>query len=371
MVQGHTFYELLAPAVQAEAWYRWHERLHGLTAPMFLFASGLAFGVTTLDAFSAHARFGRPFAGRMRRYALLIVVGYALQLPGQSLIAPLAAGTLLTPPVLRIGPLQAIGVVLGACQLLVALCRRPGVFLACTALLFALVLCGAPWVWQSKLSDAVPLPLAMWLDASRGSHFPLFPWASFVLAGVLTAGAVRGAAVEQAPLVALALSALGGALALLALQLWYGGHGPAAWAAWATSPFLVLARLGYVLLALAGWCALERVLGARRAWADALARLSRRSLFVYAAHLLILYGTPFTPNLARRVGATLELGHALLASAAVLGLTIAAARAWDVLAAPEHAATRRRAQLSLAAVALYCFVARDALRLIQVGFVNP
>lgn len=366
MVQGHSFHALLDPSVREASWFCWHVRLHGLTAPMFLFASGLAFGVTTLGRFADHARLGPELWHRMRRYGLLLAIGYALQLPGQSLIAPLLRGTLLTPGVLRIGPLQAVGVVLGSCQLLVVVCRRRERFIACIAALTVLMLGSSPWIWQQHLSSAVSLPVAMWLDSTRGSNFPLFPWAAFVLLGVLTAEIVRGRPLRS---VASGLALAGAALAVLAPALWYGGYGPAAWMPADTSPFFVFQRLGYVLLTLAGLCALELAQGIQPgAWSSLSAQLSRRSLLAYVVHLLVLYGTPFTPNIAVRIGPTLALGPALLAAAAVLLVTVLAALLWDELASPERAEARRRAQLSLVCVALYCLVARDAFDVIRLGW---
>src|SRR5688572_12434418 len=60
MVQGHTFTTLIDPVVRRARWYRHHEFLHGYTAPMFLFASGLAFGYTTFRAWEANTRPGPP-----------------------------------------------------------------------------------------------------------------------------------------------------------------------------------------------------------------------------------------------------------------------------------------------------------------------
>ena len=81
MIQGHTFTALLEPAAYQGAWVRWYRLTHGLTAPMFLFGAGLAYGivtfgsrVSTTDADAARAR-TRIF----RRACALIAIGTALQ----------------------------------------------------------------------------------------------------------------------------------------------------------------------------------------------------------------------------------------------------------------------------------------------------
>jgi hypothetical protein len=67
--------------------------------------------------------------------------------------------------------------------------------------------------------------------------------------------------------------------------------------------------------------------------------------------LLISYGTPFTPNLAHLWGTALGVGSAALASAAMLGATVAAVYAWDALSREPVWFSRGR-QLAWAVVGL-------------------
>ena len=53
MVQGHVFTALLDRGLRHGPWYIRHSYVHGLTAPIFFFASGLAFGVAALVLFVA------------------------------------------------------------------------------------------------------------------------------------------------------------------------------------------------------------------------------------------------------------------------------------------------------------------------------
>ena len=126
MVQGHTFNVVLVEAERGETWYRFHKLLHGLTAPMFLFGAGLAFGLTTYARWERHLEPGAALNRRLRRYGLLILLGYGLQLPGFSLGGLMSADSDSLRMFLRVGPLQLIAVSLLLCQLLIPRLKTPG-----------------------------------------------------------------------------------------------------------------------------------------------------------------------------------------------------------------------------------------------------
>ncbi|MET0283672.1 MAG: hypothetical protein ABW352_04360, partial [Polyangiales bacterium] len=65
---------------------------------------------------------------------------------------------------------------------------------------------------------------------------------------------------------------------------------------------------------------------ARDGWTAALAR---QSLVAFVVHLLLLYGTPFSPSLNRHFGLKLDALGVTLVFAAVMGLTLLAVRLWD------------------------------------------
>ncbi|MET0283304.1 MAG: heparan-alpha-glucosaminide N-acetyltransferase domain-containing protein, partial [Polyangiales bacterium] len=120
MVQGHTFTALMRPDALPQSFMQWHALVHGLTAPAFLFGAGLAWGIASYPRYDA-----QPFWKRMRRYTMLIVIGYALQLPGASLLAAFKLRGDALAPVLRVGPLHLIALCLGLCQLLALVLRAP------------------------------------------------------------------------------------------------------------------------------------------------------------------------------------------------------------------------------------------------------
>jgi hypothetical protein len=275
MVQGHTFDSLLTPTAQADALYRAEVILHGSTAPGFLFASGFVAGLPRAPL-SPRATFRRA-----RRLLFVLGVGYALHLPYFSLWKTIHASATAQAALFACDALQVIAVT----QLFVLVLQwmfGPRWTIA-TGLLGAVVLATGPWVWASGLSEAVPPGLGAYLDQSTGSHFPFFPFASFVLAGTV-AGAALGrqdAAVRQrrSRVWGAGLVTLGIALSL-ALGRWVDF--------WGVSPGYAVLRLGGLLLLLG---LVEQV--ARRGWriVAPLALLGHETLLVFVFHLYLLFGS--------------------------------------------------------------------------------
>lgn len=100
-------------------------------------------------------------------------------------------------------------------------------------------------------------------------------------------------------------------------------------AAWQADPLTFLSRLGMVLLALSA-CWLYGLYRAPRQ--SLLLDVSRESLFVYVAHLLVIFG-PFWMgrSLADIVGMTHGPLPCAMGSAALAGLMILSAKAWRAL----------------------------------------
>ncbi len=275
MVQGHTFDSLLTPEAQGEALYRAEVILHGSTAPGFLFASGFVAGLPRAPLSL------RATLRRARRLLFVLGVGYALHLPYFSLWKTTHADAAAEATLFACDALQVIAVT----QLFVLVLQW--VFgprwTVVTGVLGVAVLAAGPWVWAAGFSRGVSLGLGAYLDQSTGSHFPIFPFASFVLAGTV-AGAALGrqeVAVRQRR-----GRVWGAALVAVGIGLSLGlGH----WVAfWGVSPGYAVLRLGGLLLLLS---LVEQV--ARRGWriVPPLALLGHETLLVFVFHLYLLFGS--------------------------------------------------------------------------------
>jgi hypothetical protein len=275
MVQGHTFDSLLTPAAQAEALYRAEVILHGSTAPGFLFASGFVAGLPR-SPLSLRATLRRA-----RRLLFVLGVGYALHLPYFSLWKTAHAGAAEQAALFACDALQVIAMT----QLFVLVLQWifGARWTVVTGLLGVAVLAAGPWIWAAGLSKGLTPGLGAYLDQSTGSHFPIFPFSSFVLAGTV-AGAALGrqdVAVRQrrGRLWGVGLVAMGIALSL--------GLGP--WVDfWGVSPGYAVLRLGGLLLLLVF---VERVARRGSRITAPLALLGHETLLVFVFHLYLLFGS--------------------------------------------------------------------------------
>ena len=318
MVQGHVVDAVLAPEFRSGAIHDAWAWLRGLTSVAFMFVAGWSFQLATLRDLARHRRDRAAVARRFRRGGSLIALGYALHLPIGTIAGALGADAALQAG-LVVDVLQCIGVCLLLLEALVLLLpTRRSIEVTC-CVLGAGVLALSPLL-QSVQPHGPLLPLANYLTPRGGSLFPLFPWAAHVLLGAGLGGLLVGsdAAVSRGPRL------LAGACALLGVSFVAGSAG-------STLIADHLGRLGWVLGAAS---LLTRLEPAARTWPSWTRRLAGETLFVYAFHVLLVYGQGV--GLASIVGERLApLPAAALALLVLIGSATCALgyeRAWAGLA---------------------------------------
>ena len=371
MVQGHVFSSLLDPTYESERWLRHHNFVHGYTAPMFLFASGLAFGYTTFRGWAANTRVGDGLWKRFRRYGWLLAIGYAMSMPALSLSRLLAIDDPDTwRQWLRVDVLQHIGVSLVLLQSLAVLLRTEKRFIAAVAVLFAFSVFAAPFLWDWDAGRYVPEVVASFLTSRTGSMFPLFPWAGFTYAGLLVAYAAR---TVKKPSRELAWPLLGLTVALFVLPVGLNRAGIQLYGAhdfWKSDPYYFFFRLANVLAMVTFWCFAERFAEGAN-WLKSLDTSSTKlaatthsahpndaprdpatphsgrptksvlgrvvevvrvvgaeSLLIYVTHLVLLHGSVLTVGFIHFTGRSLTLGQAAFFAGMLFVLMIATAWIW-------------------------------------------
>jgi uncharacterized membrane protein len=310
MVQGHVFDTLLAAAARADPVYQFQVIAHGSTAPGFLFASGFVAGLPRAPLSA------RAILRRAKRLLFVLAVGYALHLPYLSLAKSINASAAERAALFACDALQVIAVT----QLLVLGVQwlaGQGWTMA-TGALTLLVLGAGPAVWGSGVAGRITPLLGAYLDDKSGSHFPIFPFAAFVLAGTV-AGATVGRQDEgvrrRRALVFGWVLVVAGALLSIPLAGFVDF--------WGVSPAYALLRLGGLLVLLQ---VVERA--ARREWPGIapLALLGHETLLVFVFHLYLLFGWVVgAAPLGAFVG---RLGFLAAGAVTVLMIPILLAVAW-------------------------------------------
>ncbi|MGB5349442.1 MAG: acyltransferase family protein [Polyangiales bacterium] len=340
MVQGHVFGELLDPSLRQGPWFLRHAYIHGLTAPMFFFSSGLAFGVATFGHWPLHTHWGPAMKRRFGRYGWLLFIGYMLSLPGLSfhyLLTSVSAET--TRVFFGVDALRNIAAALAVIQGLVWLTKKQRPFIATVAALGVVLVFGAPSVWRLPVEQWLPIGIAAYVNVDTGSIFPLFPWMGFICAGVVAAYlSVDRQGLGFKGRRALGFATVGFVLWLVAHQLQESGVNPfGEHVYWKTSPIFFFTRLGLILLGFAVLCAYETYWSRPRERDDVqgnpekghlLQRIGQETLVIYVVHLIVLYGSPLHRGLTAPYEATLGIGAASVVAVLVLIVSTAVALGW-------------------------------------------
>jgi hypothetical protein len=301
MIEGHAVRELLLPSLQSSGAFRFHEIIHGVTGPGFLFGAGITFGISVQHRWSEFLSLTSTLVQRVRKISLLILLGYALHLPFLSLQKTLSTATPEQWLILhRFDVLQCIGFTLLIAHLLMLFVRRERWFPAVLSIATLGVLFTTTSVWEADLSR-LPAEVVMALQGNFGSFYPLFPYSAFLFAGAFASYeflkfAEMGREEAFAKRLALVgLVMLAGSGTLLAVD---SGSGPAV-QSWNSDPVLMFTKLGSLLMLLSGAWMFEKRL--RSLWDKPsmkwIVLLGVESLFVYVLHLMVLYGSVINADL--------------------------------------------------------------------------
>lgn len=332
MIQTHVFNALLLPALTAADLFSVVRFVDGLVAPSFLFASGLAYAITTRRKLQEYLAFGWPLFRQLGRLLLILLIGYMLHIPRfnyQHLVYE--AGPEAWERFWQVDVLHCIAVSLLFLQVLLLVLRSEKRLYRTVLVVTVGVVVLTPVMWTLNWSTYLPVAIASYLNGMYYSLFPLFPWSAFLFAGALTGHYYTEARSGSRPggenRMMRRASATGLAVILLSFPL----H-PLAEALypvydyWHVSPSFVLLRLGLVLLLCGGLFLYEQRKGVQAS--SLVALFGRESLIVYVTHLTLLYGNFFGDSLAHRLGGTFTYGQAIAATLLLFLLMYLLAFVW-------------------------------------------
>jgi uncharacterized membrane protein len=282
MIHTHGLFAWTAPDDRDTRLFGVTRLAGGFPAALFLFLAGLSAALVA-ERERRKGVLGAEIRGRALHRALT-VFGYAIAFR----VWMLASGGFgRFADLLRVDVLNCIAVSLA----LVALVLRPDTRrhrgLAAGGLAVAIAVL-TPLAWDAVRWQGWPTAVAGYFTGRvPDALFPIFPWTAFAAVGAACGVGLAAARDRQAEGRAIAgLAALGAAAIPLALLA--DRRGPALYPSydyWYTSPSYVALKAGIVLLLLAASYVADKAPGQAP-----IRLLGRTSLFVYWAHLEIVYG---------------------------------------------------------------------------------
>ena len=302
MLYGHTVSALLAADFQTGTWFDVWQFQRGLTSSLFLLLAGFAFSIATARHWASHLRLSGALVKRVRRFALFVVLGYALHLPAARFVDLPSAAEASWRAFLAVDVLQLIGVTFIGVQLLVVVSRTRWAFTLATLGLAAAALLLTPTVWSAEWPTRLPPAISAYFTPATGSLFPVFPWVAFVLLGA-GLGQVYGrwGAANLTRYANVGLLASGAVLLAISFAVRrapaFFGTGPGAFV-----PGEVLMRIGACLLILSAIAHLSRRI---HRLPHLFGAVAQESLLIYFVHLCIVYGSVWNRGLLQIYGPTL------------------------------------------------------------------
>jgi uncharacterized membrane protein len=293
MFQTHCYDSWLRPSARHTKFFARSQLVGTLPAPLFLFLAGISVALVIDSQLRRGTPPGEIAAAITKRGAEIFALGLLFRVQEFVLGLPGAPWTdLLRPDILN-----AIGLSIGLMGLVYGLARTRVGAAAGAAVSAAAISLLTPLLWTTWQPRWLPWFFETYVN---GVHvygkpqpwlFPVFPWAAFAFAGLVTGMVLVSAAARQRPgwmhlsfgATGAALIALGMKLDALPVKLY------AAYDFWHTSPNFFLVRVGVLLVIVFlsyEWCRW----GVGERGFSPLVQLGTTSLIVYWVHIEFVYG---------------------------------------------------------------------------------
>jgi uncharacterized membrane protein len=352
MIETHVVNATLMKELMDGGAFTWIKFINGLVAPSFLFASGLAFAITTRRKLSDYLSFGPPLYIQIRRLLFVVMIGYLLHIPKFNFRQLLYEASELSWQIFfQADVLQCIGVSLLSMQALLLIVKKErrlyqAVFACSLAIVFA-----SPVVWGIDAREYLPLPLAGYMNGMYFQNFPgfpIFPWTAFVFAGAvvgyfyLKAKDASGQRESGSNETVMMKRLVGIAAAMIVVAIVLEPFAASLYPTYnygLSSPSFFFLRLGIVLLLCAGMFFYEKRFSVSSR--SLITLVGRESLIVYTLHLFLLYGDFATFNFTKNVNHTFGYVEAGITTVILVGLMILLARAWDAVRKKDPKVKRR------------------------------
>ena len=277
MLQGHTFHSLLRPELREHPAFIFSQFFGGQAAAIFLFLTGITFGLGMNKREDLPA--WRRITGALRRARYLFLLAIAFRLQMWIFALPNQPWT----DLLRVDVLNVMGAT-AALLSLIALAR--GMQRVRWAVLAGIALAALAPVMSGLETGGIPGAVRDYFVP--GTAFSMFPWGSYLAFGLAAGSAVpfvkRGEwsrVMQWAALCGFGLLLAGQYFSNLPFSIYSNSS------FWLNSPALVACKLGVTLLLGSGAFLWTEYFSAGWSWVRL---LGTTSLAVYWVHVELLYG---------------------------------------------------------------------------------
>lgn len=299
MVQGHTVDVILADnyrnfdSIAYSVWFF----MRGMTAPIFLFTSGTVFTYLlrlSKEPFKENPRVKKGVV----RFFTLVGLGYLLRYPTSTIIDFSNVNEAQWLTFIAVDVLQLIGFGLLAILISAFISEKLGkidtIIFSVFALFFFLLW---PLTENIPWSDYLPMPISNYFYKKNGSLFPLFPWVGYLMCGAtLGSYLAKNPKIFRATKFSLNLAISGSLILFLYFILMSIRNNSSEQNIiyWLDSLGLICLRVGFVLLL----NSLVSLISLKISnIPKLLVLIGRNTLLIYVVHLIILYGSAWSPGL--------------------------------------------------------------------------
>jgi len=279
MLQGHTYHSFLRQDLRGSSTFVLSDFLGGLPSAVFLFLTG----VTLAFLMDSRERQGAPATARvmasLRRAGYILGLGFLVRIQLWIFAFPGSQWT----DMLRVDVLNCMGVALAVMAVMAAFRTVERVRLC--AILGVAIAAASPLASQIDWSAVHPI-VRSYIVPDYAS-FGFFPWGAFVAFGVSLGSLIRILTHEQLERAMQWIAITGCVLIVGSQQL---SELPSLYTKsefWLNSPFMILIKLGAILLIVAFAFLWNKHTAEKWSWVR---QLGTTSLLVYWVHLELIYG---------------------------------------------------------------------------------
>jgi uncharacterized membrane protein len=337
MIETHVVNALLNYSLRRTILFRGVDFLNGLVAPSFLFVAGFSFTLALNRKGDAYRKFSPELLKHLRRLVFIWVTGYLMHVPYFSLLKTVHGSTSgdITA-FFAVDILQCIATTLILIHVIRVLVKSDALFNTLLWLSFLLFIVAAPLVAFLDPYRVLPEFFGQYFNRLHGSLFPLFPWSSFLIAGVISSQKITFDAGSQFKerLVHVGAGLVAVGLVFIVLHSVFLSRINL----YDYAPGWFLLRLGILLWILKSVIWYEEK---RKSMWSMVKVFGRESFLVYVAHILFVYGSSAkNVCLAEKIGTTLNFQQCLVVFLALTGAMFIIAYVWSTLKKRDYGLSR-------------------------------